>query len=336
MDQRLSKIFDFLRFPLSVFVVYLHISPVVSTFEEIKYTNNFEMLYVYLNALISKISNLAVPLFFLISGYLLVINIKRLDWSIYKKKLSNRFKTLFIPYILWNIIAVCYLLFTKQINDFPSFQFVFIKPANFPLWFLRDLMILVAVFPLFYGIFKRWSKLAPIVFTLFFILYPIPSMSIRYILIPIYFFSIGIYGGIYRINLTHISHRLKIITPIIFTTLLISELIFTGLWSKIIDNLYMVTGVLSILLIVGYLMDHHNLKSFKLLSSCSFFIFCAHKIGPTFISKYWFEYIPIDYFIKQTVIYIISPILSVLICVLIYKIGNSICPKYFKILTGGK
>lgn len=52
----------------------------------------------------------AVPIFFLISGYLFFVRLEEWDTGIWTGKLKKRIKTLLIPYLIWNIIAALFNL----------------------------------------------------------------------------------------------------------------------------------------------------------------------------------------------------------------------------------
>ena len=51
------------------------------------------------------ISRAAVPTFFLISGYYFFLN-TRFTLATYKDKLRKKIRTILLPYLLWNIIAI--------------------------------------------------------------------------------------------------------------------------------------------------------------------------------------------------------------------------------------
>lgn len=56
------------------------------------------------NIAFSRVTHIAVPTFFLISGFLFFVNFQEWSWEGYKKKMSSRVKTLLIPYVFWNIV----------------------------------------------------------------------------------------------------------------------------------------------------------------------------------------------------------------------------------------
>ncbi len=114
-----------------------------------------------------KIGRCAVPLFYAISGYLFFLNLnnKNILWA----KIKKRIMTLVVPYIIAALFFPCFYIIVSLIPStarfFNSesistifnlpvwniFQSIFYDPLAFHLWFLRDLIIIVALSPhLFY------------------------------------------------------------------------------------------------------------------------------------------------------------------------------------------
>lgn len=316
-------------------VIFLHISPVVSTFDNSCPTIT-PNAYLYVNMTINKIATCAVPTFFFISGYLLTINIKKLSISVYLSKLKKRVITLFIPYIIWNLLAVTYLYLTNQFHKPFTFNNIFLTPANFPLWFLRDLMLMTLTFPVFYYIAKLLGKYVTILFVALFIVIPMPNMTVKYIILPIIFFYAGISASLYNINFDSCHSYFKLLIILCCLTCLSTEIIFNGDVAWSIDNLFLVLGVFSFLIIGHLFVSNHNWQSVKVLSIGSFFIYCSHKLGPTYISKTILHQLPISNYYKETIIFLLAPFLTYFICLLIYNLGRIYLPSFIKLLTGGK
>ena len=335
MNKNLSATFDFLRFPLALMVIFLHISPVVSTFDN-PYSAIKPNSYLYINMLINKIATCAVPTFFFISGYLLITNIQNLSLAVYLSKLKKRFTTLFIPYIIWNLLAVIYLYFTNQFNKPFTFNNIFLSPANFPLWFLRDLMIMTLAFPAFYYVAKLLGKYMTILSVALFIIIPMPNMTVKYIFLPIIFFYTGISASLHNINLNSCHNYLKLLIVLSCLFCLYIEIIFNGEIAWSIDNLFLVLGVFSFLIIGHLFVSNHNWQYIKTLSLGSFFIYCSHKLGPTYISKTILYKLPISPYYKEIAIFLLAPFLTYSICLLIYHLGKKYSPSFIKLLTGGK
>lgn len=105
------KTFDYLKFPLAVLVVYLHGHITNTTVGDTSFNYNVfnYPFYGNISYIISElIGYLAVPTFFVISGYLFFNGLLEKEGFMEKEKyvgkLSRRCKTLLVPFVLWNIL----------------------------------------------------------------------------------------------------------------------------------------------------------------------------------------------------------------------------------------
>ena len=130
---------------------------------------NFSVLDLYMQALTRIIVINAVPMFFFISGFLFF-----LKKDTYLNKWRKRFKSLVIPYIVWcfigflipfifqQVLGLGYLFkggegHLKPIADFECWDYLRMfwnirdgAPILSTLWFLRNLILLVALTPVFH------------------------------------------------------------------------------------------------------------------------------------------------------------------------------------------
>ena len=98
MDALTSRVVSFLRFPLIVAVIFIHCNLLVKHPELETMPVFYFLVYITM-----KLVCIAVPLFFFISGFLFFKE-GLFDFTLYSKKLKSRFRTVLIPYLLWNII----------------------------------------------------------------------------------------------------------------------------------------------------------------------------------------------------------------------------------------
>ena len=108
MTKETSNIISFLRFPLTVMVVLIHCFGAGECrigdiqWDAFSAWNAYDIIRVTMKHVICQI---AVPAFFLMSGYLFFQKLQdKWDWSIWKRKIRSRVFTLLIPYLVWNVL----------------------------------------------------------------------------------------------------------------------------------------------------------------------------------------------------------------------------------------
>lgn len=99
-----SRVIDTMRFPLAAMVVLLHSQQIGTDYNLPNWTNmSGEDIFTAVNIFFSHaLCHVAVPVFFVISGYLFFYGIKKFDGKIYFDKLKKRSRFI-IPYLLWNL-----------------------------------------------------------------------------------------------------------------------------------------------------------------------------------------------------------------------------------------
>lgn len=332
MDRTLSQAFDMLRFPMAVLVIFLHIdnAPHIAV-TEYNWGNQISQSIYYFSIIsINIIAKVAVPCFFFISGYLFFVN-QKFTFKIYVDKIKRRLHSLFIPYILWNIIAMAYLYLTQNIIKEP-FYTNFTDPVNFPLWFLRDLIIIVILTPIIYGLIKYLKIVGLIMMTILYIGEIIPTIWFCYFS-SIFFFYLGAYCGIRGFIPQQKKYQLLLY---IATAILLAVTILE--YGKNID-----TYLLSIFLIIGvfasicfsYQLVEKGVSVVPILASSSFFIYVSHKIGFTFIAKFLFNIFPQGY-CTMTLRFLVAPFIAAALCVVVYALWCKYNPCTLSILTGRK
>lgn len=189
-DELLSKTISYLRFPLTVGVVFIHfnLAYCLNIHGVIHGLENPEWYFFILHLISGVLPTIGVPLFFIISGFLFFYRAD-FDKGVYKQKLRTRARTLLVPYVLWNMIAIIWQLkrllpgislfyrpvveiqlsFVRIINTFlcyagnrgifigpPSPEPVLgLYPIDGPLWYVRELMVMAVLSPIIYWLLKE-------------------------------------------------------------------------------------------------------------------------------------------------------------------------------------
>jgi surface polysaccharide O-acyltransferase-like enzyme len=175
-DDAISSRIEILRFPLIVGVVFIHsFSPPAHLAQGMIGIKISDALVDFVIFFISQgVARVAVPLFFLVSGYLFFLG----GWSWKKQgsKLKRRIHTLLIPLLFWSLLNLMVYAVGQslpQTNIFfsnapfpPVLYFSLINyvraifgiPSGYPFavqfWFIRDLMALVVLAPAIYFVVR--------------------------------------------------------------------------------------------------------------------------------------------------------------------------------------
>ena len=182
---------------------------------------------------------IAVPFFFLCSGFFLAGHMEEAGW--WRRECMKRVRTLFVPYIFW-CLAYAFLPFAIGLSanllhgriaipqmDFGSRFWInalglspFRLPGNFPLWYLRTLMLFVVLSPVFRILiekFKSWFLLVVFLSSLVVGAYRILAPSSRFGLFftecfniqGLFYFCCGIYGRKQNVRLPSRGHCLALV-----------------------------------------------------------------------------------------------------------------------------
>lgn len=265
MNNREGKILTsdtikLLRFPLTIGVVFVHfsLSKGLNIHGLFYGLNNPAWFFFVINLISEVITRLCVPSFYFISGFLF-FNKNLFNKKLYIQKLKARVQSLFIPFILWNIIAAIFLLCKSTIplvsNYYPPIEIIIsfervlntffcnsnnsgiivfppnfpppldICPINIPLWYVRELMIMTLLSPLIFWISKKGGKVAIFVLALIWYTTPLLLPQTRYfpMFIQALFFSLGAHFITY-IKLALYAYSEKVNTLFVFFTLLLQSL----------------------------------------------------------------------------------------------------------------
>ena len=169
MKVKREYTFDVLRVISMIMVIVIHVSNI--------YCRNFDIISSnsYLTSLIfNTISRISVPLFFMISGALL------LDRSFSKEKYLKRLTKYLFLILVWDIF---YLLWEYLFLDIEYTQLyrLFFTPYRAHLWFLYTILVIYAVQPLLKIILLKANKLVKIILFLVWFLLSTLSMYNNFI-----------------------------------------------------------------------------------------------------------------------------------------------------------
>ena len=349
-NKSLADEITVLRFPLIVLVVFIHSVP--QPIQTISFSFETANLYALLTESLSHgIGRIAVPAFFLFSGYMFFLNVGPFLKKHYYAKIKSRLHTILLPYIFWisfyiSIILIKNFVFTfngRAEDDFyyllqthSIIELFWIQPILYPLWYLRDLMIMIIMTPLFYYLIRK--------FNLYFIL----SIALLYYsnvetYVPglsttaIFFFGLGSYFGIGKKN--PLPYLMSYRYPIYFAylILLIFALALAGsYYYEYIMRLSILFGIMILFIFSQKILALNRLKKiFTELAPTVFFIYVVHTIYIINVFLGLLQRLNYTLNIEYNFIgYLLLPFLVVFSCVGVYFVINKWNPNVLGIMVG--
>lgn len=323
------KIFSFL---LTILIVVLHVNMANLC------TGGISFLQQVMTA---EVTRIAVPLFYLISGFLFFINYQN-TWSDYRRKLSSRTRSLLVPYVLFLLCGSLGMFVLGHVYTIEAFWTIvkngilYSPPIFYPLWFLRDLYIMVLFAPIVYWVVKKVPifLIVPIVVWLLGrnpFVFPMTEAML--------FFSVGAFLTTKVECLEQTEHKgswgfFFLWLFFCFLNRFISEYVIRLPYAT--HCVVLLLGIYAVWILYDKLYPRfsESVKSAKIYKY-SFFIYLLHEPILTIIKK---TGLLIGGYSSWSIglIYVISPILTLLI---VYGIGLSLnihFPKLLAFITGGR
>lgn len=346
--QRMYEVIDMMRFPLIYLVVVIHMIGFATP--KVHLSTNPQDIYVFITEMIShNLANIAVPFFFLTSGYFFFLKLRKWEWNKYGDSLKKRIKTLLIPYLFANILIV-FIGFSKDYSasllgvqalkeNIPSLYDIFWgMPADYPLWYVRDLMCAMVLSPVLYFLIEKTQ--IGILLLLFFAYFVGLGVGITGLGTPAFlYFTLGGFIAIKDFDLLDICRRLKWISYIFAPVLLLIATLFSGTdYYLVFQRFFTVVGIIAIVNIFNYLFNTIPFRKYlRMLSAPTFFIYIVHEMYIINWLKGGFQKLPFSHsFWGMLIGYFVIPIICVAICLALYYFLERFLPRFLAVLTGGR
>ena len=343
---RLSAAITWLRFPLIFLIIMLHCYSV----QRVEGANDLYFRILYPFSL--WLGETGVPGFFFISGLLLFMSKKN-----YLQKLQTRTHTLLIPYLLWNfILVVIYITLyvvghPQNINgrsmteygvidyirlfwDRGSFDEGNFVPILCPLWYIRNLIIMVIFSPLLYYIIRYTRELSLIIVAIWWMM----TNNNAFIPQTILFFSLGAYFSIFSIKPLEFFTRYRMPILGLFSICAIADIIThvaTGTpWNLQIHRFALIFNIPVLFLLADWCTRHSY--SNKTLPNAAFIVFCVHYPIVVILRKLCISTFVYANEFTHIVLYFICVIASTFISLGIFMVLERYFPKLKSILSGNR
>lgn len=342
----LSVIITWVRFPLIFLIIMLHCYSV----QRLEGGHDLYFKFVYPFAL--WLGETGVPAFFFISGYLFFVSRKS-----YIAKLQSRFHSLFIPYILWNILILLFYVFVyalgypQEINGKNIANFTLIDylrlfwdrgsydngnyvPILCPLWYIRNLIIMSIISPLLYYIIRYTRELFLIITAAWWMTTPHNAFIPQTIL----FFSLGAYFAILDINPLEVVDKKRWGVLTLFAVFAIGDIlshVYIGTPINLqIHRISLIFNISALLLLGDWCVRHGYTN--KWLPNAAFIVFCVHYPIVVVLRKLCITKFSDASDIVHIMLYIACVVISTVLSLSIYQVLNRYFPKVKNILSGNR
>lgn len=370
-----SESINMLRLPLAILVVFVHAFGNDIDVAQLLASDFTGMaIYDYIRIFFSvTIARCAVPIFFIISGYLFFLKVHTFGKREYVQKLRKRVHSLLVPYLAWILLLLLWtmafkvggiLLHGKPWNGILEFfeeqgwwhlfwdSSVWDEhttwwgtlahnsgPYLLPFWYMRDLIMMVLLAPVVYWLAKRLKVgfiLILLVIYGFDIRFPCISSTFA---IAALFFSLGAYWGIMKQDFTLVLWRWRYVICPVAAVLVIWQT-YTGsangdALSMAIHPWMVVMESLAFIILASAMCRYQSLYRFnQRLAKTSFFIYALHPIILGYVVRVFHKVLPMDCWYVLTFNYLMAPLVCVGICVAGYYLLNRFMPKVLGVLVG--
>lgn len=370
-DLHSSKAISALRFPLAMLVLFVHChaenfqyAQPPSQWGDVSFGEMFYSLVAYTLAWSGPV---AVPAFFLLSGYLFFVNISdQWSWDTYRIKLTKRIRTLLIPYLLFNGIATVSSLyfgdptwrndsmipwigyfwnsttFCVGMHNWMGLDMQLFYPEVIPLWYMRDLMFMCIISPLIWLLLVKWPRIT-LSLLLAFYLSGLWIGANGYNSQALAFFSIGACFAIHNKDMMVWCRRY--LTPLAIASLAMLTIVVKCNSLTHAQQLNHFFYLCSSLTLMGLAMlGTEGGKSFpKLLTESSFFVYSSHmcivggwsilSLAPHCLQEIFGA--P-DGFVNAMSQLLLGPLFILACCLVIYLLLKKCCNPMFILLNGGR
>ena len=332
ISNYLSDKIKILSFLLTVLIVILHANMANLCIGGVSFLQE---------VMTAEVTRIAVPLFYLTSGFLFFINYQN-TWDDYMRKLRARTRSLLIPYVLFLLCGSLAMFVLEHVYTIDALWkiikhgILYSPPIFYPLWFLRDLYVMVLIAPIVYWVIKKVPILLIVSVVVWLLgknpfIFPMAEAML--------FFSVGAFLSTKVTWLEQTEHSgawgcLSLWLLLCFMNRYVSEYVISLPYAT--HCIILLLGIYAVWILYDKLYTKFGecVKSAKIYKY-SFFIYLLHEPILTIFKKIGLFVLGYSSW-SIGVIYVIAPILTILV---VYGMGlvlNSYCPQVLAFITGGR
>lgn len=333
-----------IKFIAIILIVYLHSYTAEVNFSDGTDTVYFPTwLWIFEEGMSQIVSRCGVPIFFLISAILFF----KSDQS-YSNVIRKKAKTLLLPYFIWNTFWIAVFIILQNLpfttvyfsgNNTSILQCSLKQwfglygigqeyPHCYPLWFVRDLMVVTLLFPIIKATVNRRPQM-------------MLGLGIILTIIPFGFygkaalswFIIGASMVKLQIHITSFDHiSISKISVVYFGGIVISLL--TDI--SILRNIFILVGIIFWIRLTKEIYHNENIRINLLrLSEYTFIIYVLHELTLSSVRKVCIRLLPTSpvWLFSE---YVLIPVFVITGCMAAGIIFKKLIPGLYMLSTGGR
>ena len=344
--QRLSEVISWLRFPLIFLIILLH------CYSTVKLPGDHGLYFRMVYPFSLWLGETGVPGFFFISGFLFFHSKKH-----YLQKQMSRFHTLLIPYVLWNALLLgLYILayaagYPQDINgksiadytlidyirafwDRGSFDKGNFVPILCPFWYIRNLLIMSVLSPIFYYTIKYVREVFLLIVAVWWLMTPHNAFISQTVL----FFCLGSYFSIHNkkpleVFIKYKKSYLTLCAIFAITDILVHTICVTPVNLQI-HRLALIFNIPALFILADYCCQRGYIS--KLLSNAAFIVFSIHYPIVVVMRKACATKLGDASDLIHIPLYFVCVIIATAISVFVYMGLNKYLPRLKNILSGNR
>ena len=346
LSKEESDRLNILKYIAIIFVVYIHAYAVDIHFADGPVTLFLSQWLLCFENLISQtIARCGVPLFFLTSSVLLFQ--KQRD---YHATIKRKIKSLLIPYFVWNSLWICVFIVLqnlrfaapyfsenhKPILDYSFSEWLalygigidFPQPLDYPLWFMRDLLLVTLLYPVIEKVANKFPKCLLAVATIALAIpadFPLKQAFLWY--------CIGACIVKLQIHMTLLDHISMLKFSLLYALCAFIKMMVN---THTTDTLFIYIGIAFWLRVTKSIHSHEKAKhAFLRLSAWTFMIYATHEMTLYSLKKLCFRLLPTEP-VWLFMEYLFLPVVIVIGCSVAGAIFQKMAPRLYSIATGAR
>lgn len=209
-------------------------------------------------------------------------------------------------------------------------------PIDFPLWYVRDLIVVVLCSPLLYRLIKGGGILVGIIGAIWFFFNPefcgVDTTGF-------FFFTLGGYFAVKNINITEdVNSRYKMILILLWLVIVIVDMVFRGTnYHHVLHNITILIGLSAMYICTASILNtRKDINIPACLASTTFFIYSLHGLFVAPLRKALCLIIQPTSNVASVATYMLSVLATITLSIIAYYMLKCLSPRFCSVLNGGR